>query len=68
MAHIAEIKSAKINEELVETQNKISKKNLFDQLNAVYNNILSFEAQIEVLEENTLKGTGTLSGKVILLP
>jgi OMF family outer membrane factor len=55
VAHIAEIKSAKINEELVETQNKISKKNLFDQLNAVYNNILSFEAQIAVLEENTLK-------------
>jgi outer membrane protein TolC len=55
VAHIAEIKSAKINQELVETQNKISKKNLFDQLNAVYNNILSFEAQIEVLEENTLK-------------
>lgn len=55
VAHIADIKSARINEELVETQNKISKKNLFDQLNAVYNNILSFEAQIEVLEENTLK-------------
>ena len=55
VAHIAEIKSAKINEELVDTQNKISKKNLFDQLNAVYNNILSFEAQIEVLQENILK-------------
>ncbi|MDG2431972.1 TolC family protein [Flavobacterium sp.] len=52
LSAIAQIKSAKINEQLVENQNKINEQNLYDKINAVYFNILSFNGQKEILNEN----------------
>jgi len=52
MANYAQIKTAKINQQLVENQNKINEQNLYEKINAVYFNILSFDAQKEILEEN----------------
>lgn len=54
LSNIALIKSAKINEQLVENQNKINEQNLNEKINAVYFNILSFNGQKEVVEENIL--------------
>ncbi len=53
--NLAKIKSAKVNEEVTESNSLVTKKNLFDQVNACYHNILSFQAQIEVLQQNQLK-------------
>ena len=52
---LAKIKSAKLNEELTYHNNLLTKKNLFDQVNACYHNILSFQSQIEILQQNKLK-------------
>lgn len=52
LASIAQIKSAKINELLVENLNKINEQNLYDKINSVYFNILSFIGQKEILKEN----------------
>lgn len=52
VANYAQLKTAKINQQLVENQNKINEQNLYEKLNAVYFNILSFDAQKEILEEN----------------
>lgn len=49
---IAQIKSAKINEQLVENQNKLNEQNIYNQINVVYFNLLSFEAQKKILIEN----------------
>ena len=49
---IAQIKSAKINEQLVENQNKLNEQNIYNQINGVYFNLLSFEAQKKILLEN----------------
>lgn len=49
---IAQIKSAKINEQLVENQNKLNEQNIYNQINGVYYNLLSFEAQKKILQEN----------------
>ena len=49
---IAQIKSAKINEQLVENQNKLNEQNIYNQINGVYFNLLSFEAQKKILQEN----------------
>lgn len=54
MTNYAQIKSAKINQQLVENQNKINKQNLYDKINMVYFNILSFNAQKEILNENII--------------
>jgi outer membrane protein TolC len=59
--NIAKIKSAKLNDQLTESNNQVSKKNLFDQLNACYHNILSFQAQIEVLNANKKKADSLYS-------
>lgn len=59
--NIAKIKSAKLNDQLTESNNKVSKKNLFDQVNACYHNILSFQAQIEVLKANKQKADSLFS-------
>ncbi len=52
LSSIAQIKSAKINQELVENQNKLNEQSIYEKINAVYFNILSFQAQKEILEEN----------------
>lgn len=52
LANTAQIKSAKINQNLVENQNKINEQKIYEQINAIYFNILSFEGQKEVLQEN----------------
>jgi OMF family outer membrane factor len=52
LASVELIKSAKINQELVENQQKIAEQKLYDQLNAIYFNILSFQGQKEILVEN----------------
>lgn len=54
IANIAQIKSAKINHELVENQNKINEQKIYEQINALYFNILSFEAQKEIIKENII--------------
>lgn len=58
--NIAKIKSAKINEALTESNALLTKKNLFEQVSASYHNILSFQAQIEVLLENQKKADSIL--------
>jgi outer membrane protein TolC len=52
---LAKIKSAKLNEKLTNHTNLLTKKNLFDQLNACYHNILSFQTQIAILQQNKSK-------------
>ncbi len=52
LASIEQIKSAKINQELVSSQQKIAEQRLYEQMNVVYCNILAFQAQIQVLKEN----------------
>ncbi|MEY3416928.1 MAG: hypothetical protein RL060_1039 [Bacteroidota bacterium] len=52
---LAKIKSAKLNEKLTNHSNILTKKNLFDQLNACYHNILSFQTQISILKQNKFK-------------
>lgn len=52
LSGIAQVKSSKINVQLVENQNKINEQNLYDKINAVYFNILSFNSQKEILLEN----------------
>jgi len=47
-----QIKSAKINQVLTENNNKLNEQKLFENINAVYYNILSLQAQAEVLQEN----------------
>jgi outer membrane protein len=46
----ARIKSATINQELTETTNLISKKNLFESVAAAYHNIISMQNQIEAIK------------------
>jgi outer membrane protein TolC len=58
--NIAKIKSAKANDLLTQSNNMVTKKNLFDQVNACYHNILSFQAQIDVLQANKSKSDSTL--------
>ena len=53
--NLAKIKSAKANEVLVNNNQLVIKKNLFDQINAAYHNILSFQSQISVLKVNKAK-------------
>ncbi|MFC6267342.1 TolC family protein [Frigoriflavimonas asaccharolytica] len=52
LSNIALIKSSKINAELTEIQNKIEEQSIYEQINAVYFNILSFNGQKKVLQEN----------------
>jgi OMF family outer membrane factor len=54
LSSFAQIKSAKINQQLVDNQNKINEQNLYEKITGVYFNILSFKAQKEVVEENIL--------------
>ena len=52
LASLTQIKSAKINLQLVENQNKINELNLFEKTNTIYFNVLSLKNQIEILKEN----------------
>ena len=54
------IKSAKINEEIVENQNKIDEQKIYNQINTVYFNILTYQGQKEILKENI-----TLAKKIL---
>ncbi len=49
---IAQVKSAKLNEQLVENQNKLNEQNIYNQINSVYFNLLSFDVQKKILVEN----------------
>lgn len=59
LTNLAQIKSAKINLQLVENQNKINELNLFETTNFLYFNVLSLQNQIEILNEN-LKTTNEI--------
>jgi outer membrane protein TolC len=54
LSNIAQVKSAKINEQLTENQNKLNELQLYNKINSVYSNILSFNGQKEILQENLL--------------
>lgn len=51
-ANIAQVRSAKINKELTSVQNLINEQQTYDQINAIYFNILSFKGQIDVVTQN----------------
>lgn len=52
LASIAQLKSAKINQQITENQHKINEQNIYNQINAIYFNILSFKGQIEIIRKN----------------
>lgn len=52
MANLVQIKTAKINKQLVENQNAINEQLIFDKINALYFNILAFQAQKEIILKN----------------
>lgn len=52
LSNIAQVKSSKINEQLVENQNKLNELQLYNKINSIYSNILSFKGQKEILQEN----------------
>ncbi len=53
-SNLAQVKFSKINEQLVDNQNKINEQQLYYKINSIYSNILSFNGQKEVLQENLL--------------
>lgn len=53
-SNLAQVKSSKINEALVDNQNKLNEQQLYNKINSIYSNILSFNGQKEVLQENLL--------------
>lgn len=52
LSNINSVKTAKANLQLLENQNKINEQTLFEKINAVYFNILSFQAQKDVISEH----------------
>lgn len=52
LGSISRIKLAKTNQELVTNQQKINKWTIYDQLNGIYFNILSFQGQQQIVEQN----------------
>lgn len=54
LSNIAQVKSAKINEQLVDNQNKLNELQLYNKINSIYSNILSFNGQKEILQENLI--------------
>jgi OMF family outer membrane factor len=52
LGSIAQVKSAKINEELVENQNRLNEQTIYNQINGVYFNLLSYDAQKKIIQEN----------------
>lgn len=49
---ITKVKSAKINEQLTETNNQLTQKNILESVNACYHNILSLQQQQQFLSQN----------------
>lgn len=52
LSGINQVKSAKINQQLTEVQNKIDEQTIYDQINSIYFNILSYQGQIEIVKQN----------------
>lgn len=52
LGNISRIKLSKTNQEFIANQQKINEWNIYDQLNGVYFNILSFQEQKKVVDEN----------------
>ncbi len=52
LSAISQIKSAKINQELTESQNLLNEKTLYESVNATYYNIVSLKNQQKVLTQN----------------
>ncbi len=52
LASISQLKSAKINQQITENEQKINEQNIYNQINAIYFNILSFKGQIEIIRKN----------------
>lgn len=52
LSNIAQIKYSKINELLVDNQIKLIEQQLYNKINSIYSNILSFNGQNEILQEN----------------
>ena len=52
LSNIAQVKSAKLNEQLVDNQNKLNELQLYNKINSIYSNIISFNGQKEILQEN----------------
>ena len=52
LGSISRIKLAKTNQELVANQQKINEWTIYDQLNGIYFNILSFQGQQQMVEQN----------------
>lgn len=51
LGSIAQVQTAKINSQLVVNQNKLNEQEIYSNINAIYFNILSFNAQVEMLNE-----------------
>ncbi len=54
LGSIAQVQSAKINAKLVENQNKLNEWEIYNKLNAIYFNIISFNAQANVITEQII--------------
>jgi len=52
LSAISQIKSAKINQELTESQNLLNEKTLYESVNATYYNLVSLKNQQKVLTQN----------------
>lgn len=52
MSSIAQIKTAKINRDLIESQNLLTEQQIYENLNATYHNILSLKNQKKILAQN----------------
>ena len=52
LASISQVKSAKINQQLTENQNKINEQNIYNQISTIYFNVLSFNGQITIVRKN----------------
>lgn len=52
LSNISQVKSSKINQQLTEVQNKMNEQNIYNQINSIYFNILSFQEQIKIVEQN----------------
>lgn len=61
LGSIAQVQTSKVNSQLVVTQNKINEQEIYSNINAIYFNILSFNAQSEMLTEQIANAQKILS-------
>lgn len=54
LSSISKIKYAKTNKELVKNKNTIDEMSLYNDINAIYHNILSLKEQIDILDEGLI--------------